>query len=96
MSVLIEFLENNMLSCFWKSAGLECTGCGLQRAMVHLLKGEFTEAFLMYPAIYTLIGMALFLLLHLKFQFSFGARLLKVLFILNVLIIITNYILKFI
>ena len=93
---MIEFLENNLLSCSWKSVGLECMGCGFQRALIHLLKGEFYEAFVMYPAIYTLMLMGLLLLLHLKFQFSFGARLLKMLFILNVLIIVTNYILKFI
>ena len=92
---MIEFLENNMLPCAWKTVGLECTGCGLQRALILVLKGDFTGAFLMYPAIYTLLVMGLFLLLHLRFQFSFGARLLKVLFVLNVLIIITNYILKF-
>jgi len=91
---IISFLEENMLSCPWKSAGIECTGCGLQRAIIHLLKGEFVEAFIIYPAIYTLIFMMLFLGLHLKFNFVKGHILLKWLFILNITIIIGSYILK--
>jgi hypothetical protein len=33
--------------------GIECLGCGFQRALLLLLKGEFRNAFEMYPAIYT-------------------------------------------
>lgn len=69
---LIEFLENNMLSCQWKQLGVECTGCGMQRAVVLLLKGDFTGAFYMYPAIYSLIALFAFLGLHLKFKFKRG------------------------
>ncbi|MGB5384933.1 MAG: DUF2752 domain-containing protein [Lutimonas sp.] len=76
--------------------GVECMGCGLQRSVVLILKGEFTEAFYMYPAIYSLLFMFGFLLLHLKFQFAKGHKVLLWLFIFNLLIIITNYILKII
>lgn len=93
---IIGFLEKNLLSCPWKKLGLECTGCGFQRSVIHLLKGEFSEAFTSYPAIYTLILMFLFLGIHLRFNFSQGARILKWLFVLNVAIIVLSYILKFI
>ena len=93
---MIDFIERNLLSCPWKQLGLECTGCGLQRAVVFLLRGDFAEAFRMYPAIYTLIGMFLFLGIHLKFNFDKGARILKWLFILNLAIIAVHYISKFI
>ncbi len=92
----ISFLEEHMLSCQWKNAGIECMGCGVQRAIIHILKGEFVEAFYIYPAIYTLGIMMVFLGLHLKFNFIKGHLVLKWLFILNILIIIRNYILKFI
>jgi len=92
----ISFLEENMLSCQWKEIGIECAGCGLQRSVIYLLKGEFTNAFLTYPAIYTLVLMVFFLALHLKFNFAKGHRILETLFILNVIIILTNYLLKFI
>lgn len=93
---MIRFLENNLLSCPWKEMGLECTGCGLQRGVIHLLKGEFSEAFVVYPAIYTLILMFLFLGVHLKFNLSRGAQVLKWLFILNLAVIVVHYILKFV
>jgi hypothetical protein len=92
----VSFLEENLLACQFKSMGVECMGCGLQRSVVLILKGEFAEAFYMYPAIYSLIFMFGFLLLHLKFQFAKGHKVLLWLFIVNLLIIITNYILRII
>jgi len=91
---VISFLEKNMLSCSWKKMGVECTGCGIQRAIIHILKGEFIDAFYMYPAIYTLIAMFVFLGFHLKFSFKNGHKILLTLFILNFIIIITNFIIK--
>lgn len=90
----ISFLEKNMLSCQWQKAGVECTGCGTQRAIIHLLKGEFIEAFNTYPAIYTLFIMFIFLGLHLKFNFAKGHKILLWLFIINLIIIILHYIIK--
>ena len=92
---IVSFLEDNMLSCQWKQQfGVECIGCGMQRSILHLLKGEFVEAFFMYPAIYTLIAMFGFLLLHLKFDFKQGHKVLLYLFIINIAIMLINYILK--
>ena len=93
---IIGFLEKNLLSCPWKEMGMECTGCGLQRSIVHLLKGEFTQAFFMYPAIYTLLIMFVFLGIHLKYNFVHGARILKWLFLLNLAVILVHYITKLI
>lgn len=43
-----------MFPCLSKTLfGIECLGCGFQRALLLLLKGEFRNAFEMYPAIYT-------------------------------------------
>ena len=51
--VIILGLENFMLPCFTKQIiGIDCPGCGLQRSALFLLKGEFWNAFHMYPAIY--------------------------------------------
>jgi len=92
---LISFLEKNMLSCQWKEEfNVECSGCGMQRSIIHILKGEFIEAFYLYPAIYTLIAMFALLVLHLKFNFKKGSSILLYLFIVNVIIIFTNFILK--
>ena len=94
---IISFLEEHLLACHWKKEyGVECIGCGMQRSIIHVLRGEFIEAFYMYPAIYTLMAMFGFLLLHIKFNFKQGHKILLGLFIINIVIMITNYILKII
>ena len=93
---VISFLEEYMLTCHWKQHfHVECLGCGMQRSIIHLLKGEFIEAFYMYPAIYTLIILSSYTALHLKFSFKLGSKIILSLFIINTIIIVTNYILKF-
>ena len=43
-----------MIPCLSKTLfGVECLGCGFQRGLVLLLRGNFAAAFQMYPAIYT-------------------------------------------
>ncbi|MEA9412138.1 DUF2752 domain-containing protein [Flavobacterium sp. PL02] len=47
-------LEKYMLPCLSKTLfGIECLGCGFQRALFLLFKGNFKAAFEMYPALYT-------------------------------------------
>ena len=93
---IVSFLEDNLLSCQWKKMGVECMGCGMQRSLIHILRGEFIDAFYMYPAIYTLIGMFVYLGFHLKYSFKNGHNILLYLFLVNLGIILTNYILKII
>jgi Protein of unknown function (DUF2752) len=58
-------LEKYMFPCVSKKLfGVECLGCGSQRALVLICKGNFVEAFEMYPAIYTTILFFAFLGLH--------------------------------
>jgi len=96
LNKIINFLEENLLSCSWKTyLNQECMGCGMQRAIIHLLKGEFLESFKMYPALLTLIIMFGYLFAHLKFNFEKGHLVLRYLFYLNVIIILVNYLIKF-
>lgn len=45
-----------MLTCPSKKfLGIECLGCGAQRAIMLVFEGKFSEAFHMYPAVYTLL-----------------------------------------
>ena len=91
---LVSILEKNLLPCYWKKLGLECLGCGMQRSVIHMLRGEFAEAFFQYPAIYSLLAMGAFLLLHLKYQFAKGHKVLLWLFMFNLFLILGNYIWK--
>lgn len=93
--MIIEWLERNMLPCpIHKFMGIECPGCGMQRAIIELLKGNLFESFIAYPALITLIIMFLFLILHLKYDFKKGAIILKYFFIINSIIISLSYLLK--
>ena len=81
-----------MLPCLTKcSTGVECPGCGFQRAVKLLFEGEFIASFLMYPALLPLVSLAIFTVFHLKFKFDNGAKIIIWLFSICSLIIATNY-----
>lgn len=70
-------MEEFLLPCFNKELfGLECYGCGGQRAMLLLLDGNFTGAFKMFPAIYPLAVLLVFVLINIfiKFKFDFNIK----------------------
>jgi hypothetical protein len=95
MVLLINGFDDYMLPCMWKKTfNIDCMGCGMQRSIALIFKGDFVSAFYMYPAIYSLIIMFLLLLLHLKFQFKNGHKIILGFFILNISIIVISYIIK--
>ncbi len=89
--------EDFMLPCLNKKLfGMECFGCGIQRATILLFKGDFLMAFKVYPAIYTLFLLALFLIFNLFIKFKFDYNIKMGLIILNVIIVIISYLIKII
>ncbi|MBU7569964.1 MAG: DUF2752 domain-containing protein [Flavobacterium sp.] len=59
-------MEEYMIPCMNKKIfGVDCLGCGTQRALGLIFKGEFVDAFHMFPAIYTTI--LFFMVLGLNF-----------------------------
>jgi hypothetical protein len=94
---LADWLEKHSLPCFYKQVfHMDCPGCGIQRALVELLRGHLKQSFIIYPALIPIILMLVYLILHLKFKFTNGAENLKRLFFLNTTIIVFNYIYKLI
>lgn len=90
-------LEDFMFPCLSKQIfGLECPGCGLQRSVVFLLRGEFIEAFYMYPAIYSIIALLLFLLADSFFKIKYSNIITITLLVSSVVLILGNFILKLI
>jgi hypothetical protein len=88
-------IEDYMVPCLSKSLfGVECLGCGTQRALVLVLKGEFTAAFYMYPAIYTLLLLFISIGLHFIDKSRNYHTLIRVLAISNASIMIISYIYK--
>jgi hypothetical protein len=87
--------EEYLLPCLNKKLfGVECLGCGFQRAFLFLIKGNFVEAFKMYPAIYSLLFIGIFALLHWKYKFKKGRKIIIALAVINLVIIVVSYSIK--
>lgn len=96
-SCFIHWLEAHQMPCVYKKyLGMDCPGCGMQRGIIELLKGNLWESIQAYPPLIPMLLMMLYLLLHIKFKFKNGALYLKILFIFTSVIIVTNYIIKLI
>jgi len=92
---LFMMIEDYMLPCMNKKLfGFDCPGCGLQRSVVHLLKGEFTAAFEMYPAIYGLVSLVFLVIANQFIKFRYDTQIKIFLGILTGATIIISYILK--
>lgn len=90
-------IEDYMLPCFTKKLfGFDCPGCGLQRALVSLFQGDFSAAWEMYPAIFTIIPLLGVLVANQLFQIKYANKLIILLLIPTVTLILTNYISKII
>jgi hypothetical protein len=87
--------EDYMLPCLTKKFfGIECFGCGFQRSLSFVFQGEFVAAFKMYPAIYTLLVFGGFLIVNMFIKIKNAEKIKFILVVLNVVIIVTSYIIK--
>jgi hypothetical protein len=58
-------LDRFLLPCVNKKIfGIDCLGCGLQRALIQFFECDFKKAFFQFPAIYTTLLFLLVLALH--------------------------------
>ena len=88
-------LEKYMIPCMNKQLfGFDCPGCGMQRALALILKGEFVDAFFMFPAIYTLIAFFGIIALHFLNKKRNYHKIIIALGIINGLVMIISYIYK--
>ncbi len=86
-----------MIPCMNKQLfGIDCLGCGTQRAFLLLLNGQFTAAFKMFPAIYSTVFLFVFLGLHFIDKSRNYNKIIIGLAILNAAIMIIAYIYKLI
>ncbi|WP_026452000.1 DUF2752 domain-containing protein [Aequorivita capsosiphonis] len=95
MLLLLDGLEKYMIPCVNKKIfGVECLGCGMQRATVHLFTGEFAAAFKVYPAIYSIFFLltVIFVNFFVKFKFDYQVKI--GLIILNALVMVVSYFIK--
>ncbi len=91
----MQSLEEYMLPCLNKKLfGFDCMGCGLQRSISLICQGNFIDAFYMYPAIYTLFLLFGVIIINTFKNFKYANKIIIILAILNVTIIIGNFIIK--
>ena len=94
-SNIVDWLEKHQLPCMHKFiTGVDCPGCGMQRAIIALLRGNVVESIKMYPPLIPITIMLVFLWAHTVFKFKHGAKMLTYLFVINVIIIIVNFLYK--
>lgn len=91
----VYWLEHHLLACpFKQTFGIDCPGCGLQRSVIALMRGDIGASFKFYPPTLPILFLVFFTLAHLKFDFKNGAFLIKILYIGIAIAIIANYIYK--
>ena len=84
-----------MLPCMSKKlTGMDCPGCGIQRSISFLMKGEFVDAFFMYPGIFPLILLLVFLTFDWFFKIKYGEKIKLSLAILTIGTILINFFIK--
>jgi len=88
-------IEKYMIPCLNKKLfGVECLGCGTQRALLLIFKGQFSDAFYQFPAIYTTILFFGILGLHFLDKSRNYHKIIVSLAIVNAIIMIVSYIYK--
>ena len=88
-------LDDFMLPCLNKTLfGVDCLGCGIQRSISLIFQGQFVAAYKMYPAIFTLFVLAIFLIFNLFIKFKHDYKIKMGLIILIVILVVISYLFK--
>ena len=86
---------HQLLPCFFKKfTGIDCPGCGFQRSILALLKGNFVESLNLYPATFLIIASAFFLVIDALGFIQLNTKLKKLILPVNILFIGLSYIIK--
>ena len=88
-------MVNYLLPCAYKSLfGIDCPICGFQRALVWLLKGDFTQSFSIYPPLLPVVFLMMIFSLHLFKRKLISRNFLNYYSLLVLTFISVNYIIK--
>lgn len=90
---LVNWLEEHILTCPIKEVtGVECPGCGMQRASILLLRGELAESFLMYPPLIPVLITLLLLCWQLIAKRPTGGKLVLWSFVIAMSFVVISYV----
>jgi hypothetical protein len=89
-------LDRFLLSCVNKKIfGIDCLGCGLQRALIQVFECDFKKAFFQFPAIYTTLLFLLVLALHFADETRNYSKALEATAVANGAVMLLAYFYKF-
>lgn len=92
---MVNWLEQHLFTCFFKSHfGMECPGCGMQRALIALLKGDLTDSLKYHAALIPFILTIAALLIQLIIKHRLGGKVVMWLFILTSSITFIQFIVR--
>ncbi len=93
----LNWLEHHLLTCPSKYFfHFDCPGCGLQRSILALIKGDFVRSLQLYPATIPILFLIFYTILHLKFDFKSGAQVIKYIYLFTSIIVFIFYLYKII
>ena len=96
-ALFIAIDESDMLPCLSRELlGMDCPGCGLQRAVALLLQGRIGDSFLMYPALIPMLFLFGFIAAERLIPIRKSSQWIQGLAILTVGAILINFVLKLI
>ena len=92
---VISFLQQHLLPCPSRVLlHMDCPGCGMQRSIICLLRGDLRGSLAFHPAAIPMLALVVFAALHLLFRFSKGAKIIIFLQCTVAIITIAFYIYK--
>ena len=92
---MINWLERHLLPCFFKSHfNMECPGCGMQRSLIALLKGDISESLHYHVALIPFMITLTVLIIQLMIKHEKGGKWVMWAFIITTVITVVQYIIK--
>lgn len=92
---MIDWLQKHLFTCSFKSTfGIDCPGCGSQRALISLLKGNITESLSYHAALIPFIITIILLIVQLIKKYENGGTWIMWSFIITSVVTLIQYITK--
>src|ERR1700744_3922600 len=88
----MNWLQNHLIPCpFKKLTGIDCPGCGFQRSIMALFRGDLSSSLHLYPAAIPIIITSLFVFLSYRLSIDNKHLIKKTLYIITGSVIIISY-----
>lgn len=92
---MINWLEQHLFPCFFKSHfGMECPGCGMQRSLIALLKGDLFASIHYHAALIPFLLTILLLVIQLILKNVNGGKWIMWAFIITTSITLIQFIIR--